>query len=412
MRFLMTPVGSSGDHHPFIGIGQRLRTRGHDVVVLTAAPFEEMVVGAGLEFRLTVSREEYDRVTRDPELWHPRKGLGLVMREVGRWLRVAYDLVADAYQPGTVLIGHGLSLSTRLFEDKHHVPAATLQLAPSVFHSEFAPPSFTPGADLSRWPRWVKRVMWWAVDRFFIDPTIAPTLNQFRRDLGLPAVRDVMRDWIHSPRRVIGLFPEWFGPPQPDWPKALRLTSFPLYDESDRQTQLAPDLQRFLSDGTPPILFTPGSANQQADAFFREAIGAVTQLGRRALLLTQYPSQLPTLPAGVHHERYVPFSAVLPQCAAFVHHGGIGSLAQGLAAGIPQLTMPMGFDQPDNATRLARLGVGRWVLPGDFNAAHVAAALGALIDDRGVSDACARWSRQLKQEHALDRTCDLLERVA
>jgi UDP:flavonoid glycosyltransferase YjiC (YdhE family) len=211
---------------------------------------------------------------------------------------------------------------------------------------------------------------------------------------------------------VNGLFPEWFGPPQPDWPKALRLTSFPLYDESDRQTQLAPDLQRFLSDGPPPILFTPGSANQQADAFFREAIGAVTQLGRRALLLTQYPSQLPTLPAGVHHERYVPFSAVLPQCAAFVHHGGIGSLAQGLAAGIPQLTMPMGFDQPDNATRLARLGVGRWVLPGDFNAAHVAAALGALIDDRGVSDACARWSRQLKQEHALDRTCDLLERVA
>ena len=412
MRFLMTPVGSSGDHHPFIGIGQRLRTRGHDVVVLTAAPFEEMVVRAGLEFRLTVSRDEYDRVTKDPDLWHPRKGLGLVMREVGRWLGDAYRLVAEAYRPGTVLVGHGLSLGTRLFEEKHQVPGATLQLAPSVFQSEYAPPSFRPGSDLSRWPRWVKRTLWWGVDRFFLDPTIAPALNRVRRNLGLPPVHSVMREWIHSPRRVIGLFPEWFGPPQPDWPKALRLTSFPLYDESDQHQALSPDLERFLSEGGPPILFTPGSANQQADAFFRAAIGACEPLGRRALLLTQYPSQLPPLPRGVHHERYVPFSVVLPRCAAFVHHGGIGSLAQGLAAGIPQLTMPMGFDQPDNATRLARLGVSRWVVPGDFNARNVAAALRGLLDDRRVNDACARWSKQLRSEHAVDRTCDLLEQIA
>jgi UDP:flavonoid glycosyltransferase YjiC (YdhE family) len=74
--------------------------------------------------------------------------------------------------------------------------------------------------------------------------------------------------------------------------------------------------------------------------------------------------------------------------------------------------MPMGFDQPDNATRLARLGVGRWVLPGDFNARNVAAALGRLLDDRRVNDACARWSKQLRSEHAVDRTCDLLEQVA
>ena len=412
VRFLLTPVGSSGDHHPFIGVGRRLRERGHDVVVLTATPFEQMVVGAGLEFLPTVSREEYDRVTKDPDLWHPRKGLALVMREVGRRLREAYDLVTDAYQPGTVLVGHGLSLGTRLFEEKHRVPGATLQLAPSVFHSEFAPPAFRPGADMSGWPRWVKRTMWWAIDRFFIDPTIAPALNRVRHDLGLPPVHSVMRDWMHSPRRVIGLFPEWFGPPQPDWPKALRLTSFPLYDESDRRQELSPALERFLSGGTPPIVFTPGSANQQADAFFREAVGATEQLGRRALLLTQYPSQLPPLPPGIHHESYVPFSSVLSRCGAFVHHGGIGSLAQGLAAGIPQLTMPMGFDQPDNATRLARLGVGRWVVPADFNRTNVAAALHGLIDDRRVSDACARWSQQLRQEHAIDRTCDLLEQVA
>ena len=69
-------------------------------------------------------------------------------------------------------------------------------------------------------------------------------------------------------------------------------------------------------------------------------------------LLTRYPEQLPpALPASVRHERYVPFSAILPRCAAIVHHGGIGTCAQALAAGIPQLVSPFGFDQPDNAVR-------------------------------------------------------------
>jgi rhamnosyltransferase subunit B len=411
MRFLMTPVGSSGDHHPFIGIGRTLRERGHEVVVLTAAPFEEMVVGAGLEFQPTVSREEYDRVTRNTNLWHPRKGLALVMREVGQALPLAYELVSHAYRPGTVLVQHGLSLGSRIFEEKHGVAAATLQLAPSVFRSEYAQPAFSPGGDLSGWPRWAKRALWWAVDRFMLDPPIAPLINAFRRELSLPPIQRVWREWIHSPRRVIGLFPPWFGPPQPDWPAALRLTGFPLYDESEQQ-HVPASVERFLNDGDPPILFTPGSANQLAETFFREAVGAAQRLGKRALLLTRYGSQLPPLPPGIHYEPYVPFSAVLPRCAAIVHHGGIGTLAQAIAAGTPQLTMPMGFDQPDNATRLARLGIGRWVRPAEFTAENVAAALRALLDDPRTRESCARWSAQLRQERAIEHTCDLLEQVA
>lgn len=412
MRFLMTPVGSSGDVHPYMGIGRRLRERGHTVVVMTAGKFEDVVVRAGLEFRETISAEEFDRVTRDPQLWHPRKGLVLVMSEVARWLRTAYDLVADAYEPGTVLVGHGLSLATRLFEEKHGASAATLQLAPSVFRSDYGQQALTPGGDISTWPRWVKRILWWAVDRFFIDPTIAPQLNALRGELKLPPVHRVMNEWVHSPKRVIALFPEWFAPRQPDWPAALRLTGFPLYDESDHQTEMPATLERFLNEGPPPILFTPGSANQLAESFFRESVGAAQVMGRRALLLTRYSTHLPPLSDGIHYESYVPFSAVLPRCAAIVHHGGIGTLAQGLAAGIPQLTMPLGFDQPDNATRLGRLGVGRWVVPSEFNRHTVAETLSSLLNDPRVAESCARWKTQLRQEHAIDRTCDLLEQVA
>ena len=405
----MTPVGSAGDVHPFIGIGRALRARGHEVVILTAGTFEQVVRRAGLEFRETISAQYFDEVSKHPDLWHPRRGLQFVLGTVADYLRQGYQQVGEVYEPGrTVLVGHALSFGTRLYEEKHGVPAATLHLAPSIFRSDFEQPAYATERDLSSMPRWVKRTFWWGVDRFVIDPLIAPKLNAFRQELGLPPVTRVFRRWLHSPQRVIALFPDWFFPPQPDWPPSLRMTGFPLYDESDHQ-QLSSSLLEFLDRGPAPIVFTAGSANQNAAAFFRGAVDAATRLNRRALLLTRFAEQLPTLPSTVHHETFAPLSRVLPRSAALVHHAGIGTLAQALAAGVPQLTMPMGFDQPDNTTRLVRLGVAKWVAPSDFSGERVATLLNTLLTDPAVASACAKYAALLKDGSALARTCDLLE---
>ena len=306
----MTPVGSAGDVHPFVGLGRALRARGHEVVIVTGETFETLVRRAGLSFHATHSVEEFDRISKDPDLWHPRRGLRVVLGQVASALQLGYERINDVYEPGrTVLVGHSISFFTRIFEEKHNVPAATVHLAPSIFRSDHVQPAIAPGFHISRAPRWTKRSFWWAIDRVLIDPLIAPHLNRFRHELGLPPVTRVMRDWMHSPRRIIGLFPEWFGPPQPDWPAALRLTGFPLYDESDQQ-QISPRLGQFLDKGTPPIVFTPGSAHQAAGAFFRAAVDACDHLGRRGLLLTRHVEQLPELPASVHHEPYAPLSLV------------------------------------------------------------------------------------------------------
>jgi len=409
MRFVLTPVGSAGDVHPFVGIGRALAARGHEVIVATSEPFEGAVTRAGLAFHATASSDTFDEVSRHPDLWHPRKGLQLLFREIAAHLRVGYADLERLHVPGrTVLVGHALSLPNRVFEEVHGVPCATLHLAPSIFRSDYLQPAFAPGRDGSAWPRWLKRAFWWALDRMMLDPSIVPALNAWRRELGLAPVHRIFRDWIHSPRLVIGLFPDWFAPVQPDWPAALRLTGFPLYDEAD-QHGVSEALSRFLHAGPPPVVCTPGSANRAADAFFRGMVGACDRLGRRLLLLTRYPEQVPPLPPTARHEAYVPLSALLPRAAALVHHGGIGTLAQGLAAGVPQLTMPMAFDQPDNATRLERLGVGAWVRPKAFTPDRVADALGPLLEGRETSEACGRLKARLAPRDAIARTCDLLE---
>jgi UDP:flavonoid glycosyltransferase YjiC (YdhE family) len=409
-HFLLTPVGSSGDVHPFVGIGRALRSRGHDATLLASEPFRCISERAGLRFVATQSEEEFDRLTKHPDLWHSRRGLTLVLQTLASALRAHYALIAGVYEPGrTVLAGHALSLSTRVFQEVHGAPAATLHLAPSIFRSDYQQPAFFPGADPSCLPVWMKRTMWWLVDRWLVDRHIAGELNGWRRELGLAPVSRVFNEWVHSPQQLIGLFPEWFASVQLDWPPQLRLTGFPLYDEAVGHA-LSPGLQTFLDRGSPPILFTPGSANRAAAMFFAGALDATRRLGRRALFLTRYPEQLPaTLGSEAWHEPYVPLSEVLPRCAAIVHHGGIGTCAQGLAAGVPQLTMPLGFDQPDNTTRLWRLGVARWVRPHAFNGERVAAELAALLGDSRVAERSGHWAREMRRNDPLEETCAALE---
>jgi len=265
---------------------------------------------------------------------------------------------------------------------------------------------------LGSWaPRFLKRLQFHLADKLLVDRLINRGLTPFRAAHGLPPVSHVADRWWNAPRRVIGLFPEWFAPPQPDWPPQVVLTGFPLWDE--RGYSAVPDeLEAFLAAGDPPIVFTPGSAMLHGHEFFQVAAQACRRLRRRGILLTRYPEQLPDrLPDEVRHCEFVPLGALLPRAAAIVHHAGVGTLAQGLAAGIPHLSMPMSHDQPDNAARLARLGVGLAIKPKHFQAERVAAALEQLLGSREVQDRCRELAGRFDTARAVERTCREIEMV-
>jgi len=105
----------------------------------------------------------------------------------------------------------------------------------------------------------------------------------------------------------------------------------------------------------------------------------------------------------------VPFSEVLPRAAAFVHHGGIGSIAQGLAGGAPQLVVPLAYDQPDNAIRVRGLGVGEMLLPKHYQVKAVLRRLDEMLASAAIRENCRRRSRDLSANSALERACELIE---
>ena len=411
MRILLFPVGSSGDVYPFIGLGQRLRARGHDVTLSGNGHFGPLIERSGIPFVETQSAQLYEEMQKDADLWHPIRSLKKLLGhpEIPNAIRLEYRLIEERYIRGeTVVVAGTLAFGPRIAREKLGVPLVTGHLQPAMFKSLERTAVYAGGGMKSWWPRWLKRSMFWVADRWIVDPILGPLLNGFRAELGLAPARRFLTEWMHSPDRVLGLFPEWYGPPASDWPSQVRLTGFPLFDASEGKP-LSSEVREFLDAGPPPVVITFGSAMRFAKPYFAAAVEALQTIGRRGILLTQYAEQLPaTLPAGIVHFDYVPLGQLLPRAAAIVHHGGIGTAAQGLASAIPQLVMPLAHDQPDNADRLQRLGVGRELRPKRFNAKNVARELQALDTD-DVRNACRAIADRFVCADPLTESCEIIE---
>ena len=411
MNILVVAIGSYGDVLPLVGLACELKKRGHTVTFFTNGHFAQLIQSAGLDFVAFGTAAEYDSIANHPDLWHPQKGWKVIgSAAVSEKLRTAYSILQEWIVPGnTVMVSSTLGFAARLIQERHHIPTATVHLSPGVFHSAYQPPKM-PGLPLPEWlPSSLKRIIWTILNHMFIDPVVKPNLNRIRRELDLPPVSRIFHEWLHSPDLVLCLFPEWFAAPQPDWPSQTRVTGFPLFDNAHEPT-LSFDVQKFLEQGPPPLVFTPGSANKQGQQFFEEAVKACQLLGKRGILLTQYSGQVPSfLPKEVQHFPYVPLSQLLPHCAALIHHGGIGTCAQALQAGLPQLIQPLAFDQFDNGARVQRLGVGTMIPKRSFHAKLIAHRLDDLLTSTTGGAHCQTVSGHFTNIDPIHESCNLIE---
>jgi UDP:flavonoid glycosyltransferase YjiC (YdhE family) len=408
-KILLTPIGSHGDVHPFLALGLELARRGHEVLVITNPHFQQLVERTGLRFASLGTAAEYHQVIGNAGIWDPAEGFRVLAEYALKMGRPLFDRITEHHEPGRTVVVHSpIGFGARIAHEMQGVPLVTVHLAPAGLRS-VAHPAVIPGVWMPSWlPSPVKRLMFWYGDRFVVGQTLEKALNTLRADFALPPIRNPLAGWWNSPQRVLGLFPAWFAPSPPDWPSQTRLCDFPLFDERGL-AELPTALESFLQAGDPPIVFTPGSAMQHGHRFFEAAVDACARLRRRGLLLTLHADHVPkTLPDTVRHFRYIPLSQVLSRSAALVHHGGIGTTGQGLAGGVPHLVMPMGFDQPDNAARLERLGVGESLHPRRFTGANVAEKLQRLLRP-DVGQRCRELAGRLGKQGAVEKACGWIE---
>ena len=411
-----------------LALGRALRGRGHRVLILSNPYFESLARQLDLEFAGFGSAAHLIHTMHSAQAGSCDRGQagalpGQWLRQgLGRWRRRArgalgpmrwtYEQIAREHVAGkTLIVARGNAGGARIAQEKLGLPLATVHLQPAMLRSEHDAPGLPLPDGRGPWLRALRRCLWAAIDSY-ADLLLLPKTNAFRTELGLPPVRRLFSAWIHSPDLVLGLFPEWFAPPQPDWPPRTRLAGFPLFDESGIR-EVPPEAESFLEAGEPPVVFTAGSFHRNAGRFFDVSAEVCRRLGLRGLILSPARACVPaSLPEGVVHFPYVPLSCVLPRAAAIVHHGGIGTIGQAFAAGIPQLVVPFTDDQSDNAARVQRIGAGLRISLAQFRPKVATSRLQAVMRSPKIADVCRSIALKVAGETPLAEAVRLVESLS
>lgn len=406
---LLLPYGTSGSTYPFIWLGRQLMAKGHRVTLVTAPRYESIARQAGLNFVAT-GGDELEQMLKAPSLWKLGIGLATAYKHGGR---AAKDYVAAAeaaiaqHGPADLLMAPMICFGARVLREKLRIPLVTVHLYPMMIIKAHMPPIVIPPfLWLRQLPLLLRRFILWFPNP--LDLFAYPAVKRCCTENGVTP-RSLWKKWWDSPDGVLTLFPDWFAPPQPDWPKNLLQWDFPLEDMA-AERPLDDALAKFLAEGEKPVLFTAGTGHFHAEAFFATAAKLVSELGCRAVFITPQADQVPRdLPAGVFVSAYAPFSLLLPRARAFVHHGGIGTTSQCLAAGLPQLVVPMSLDQPDNADRVKRFGVGLSIGQGWFTVKRALPLLRRCLEDPEIQQKARSQAARMLHKRDLNELLAWLE---
>jgi UDP:flavonoid glycosyltransferase YjiC (YdhE family) len=412
-RILFATIGSLGDLHPCLALALELVRRGHKAVIASTEGYRQKVESLGLEFQPlrpnwdTTSSEmirQCEDLKRGPEI--------LFRRFILPHLRDTYDDLLYAAAGADLMIAGEIVYAAPLVAEKLSLRWVSAILSPASFLSAHDP-SITVNVP---WLIHVRKLGWPAyravmnLGRFGTRHWWNP-VRDLRREQGLRPNCDPMFKDKFSPSLVLALFSPLLAQPQPDWPAQTLQPGFVFFDDREPLSRVDGELAEFLAHPDPPIVFTQGSTAVHAPgSFYEVSAEAARKLGRRALLLGA--DDLPGRPSPEFLALpYAAYSAVFPRAAAIVHQGGSGTTGQALRAGRPQLIVPFGWDQPDNAARVERLGVGIHLPRAAYNVDSATSSLKRLLSESQFSDRSAQVGGKIQAEDALNSACNAIDLV-
>lgn len=380
---LLMTQGTGGDLYPFMQIGRGLRSRGHEVTLITQSHFEEEVTGAGFEFASMFPADAEAPANDDSGESRTEDEDGFGQGIFGSYMHVYHAIRRRRGPDWTVLVGHyNFNIVSQMASELLGLPYVTIFTAPYF---------------LMKLP---------IVKQVYIARS--DDINEYRGCLGLQPVRD-WGEWLKAPRWRLGLWPEWFAPNDPSWMFSVTPVGF-VYDPGVETGDLPEQVEEFLADGGPTVLVTHGTSRPERPEFFSASAAACAALGLKAILVTKFSDLVPSdLPSSILWCKYLPFASAMPRMDAVIHHGGIGTLNQCLTAGVPQLVLGFGFDRPDNGRRVQQLRIGEYLPSVGWRPGPVAESL-RRIRTPEVRERCRHLAR--RQETAADPAavaCDVIE---
>lgn len=359
MRVVVLAVGSRGDVEPFVALCRRLDQAGHQSRLATAAEYHDLAARHDVEVAELPGNPR--ALLNSPaglaalQSRNPRRVVSRIGSLVAPTIEGAYPAAERASATADLLIFSTLALVGLNVADRLGVPAVSAHLQPATPTREFASATL-PSA---WWPKPLNRLSW-TLTEAAVWRVFSPVLNAQRRRLGLadlPTSIPSRWDYGVRPPGLFGYSPSVVPKPA-DWGDDIHVTgSWFLPPPSGWQPP--PRLTAFLAAGDAPVYLGFGSMpGGDPERLSQILVAAARRVGRRAVLNVGWAGLGATETDDVIVVDDVPHAWLFPQMAAVVHHGGAGTTAAALRAGVPAVVVPHFADQFFWARQVARLGAG------------------------------------------------------
>jgi len=419
-RIVITTFGSSGDINPYVALGLGLRSRGHDIVFAVEDGFREVVASAGFSVHHLTGDAMSALGPHLDELLgktNPLKSMHVLVEDyLVPTLRPRIRDLLAACEGADLLVASASQIAAEFVADLTGIPLVTVTLTPITVPSAYIEPQPQPFTLPHRLQRVANRASW-ALGTYLVGRIFDPPVNRVRAEYGLRSYKHWMYTGASNTaaRLVAVAVSPAFCPPPPDWPPFVRETGFLFWDRPSAW-HAPEELSAFFAAPAPVVAISTGSVSLDTatafGAFYRDSISGVRAAEARALVIGAPREVLPDpLPADVLALPFVPFSEVYPRCAAVIHHGGIGTTAQALRAGAPQLIVPWAVDQFWTAAQVQRIGAGRTVQRRAYTATRAGAALRDLLQSPHYRAHCGAIAAQITSEDGAATLGDALDAV-
>lgn len=417
MRIVIVTIGTRGDVQPYVALAQGLIRAGHAVAICTHPTFREFVATHGVEFAPLAGdiREllASDAGRRLLAQHNPLAAIRQLQAIAAPLLcQVMADIIA-ATAGADLILGSTLGyLNAVTAAQVHAVPLLLAGLQPFTPTAAFPSPLLAPLRHRWPWGGLYNRLTHHASFRA-LQLVSAQLANRCRYSLtGRAPLRyaDVFGDLIAQRRPVLYGVSEHLLPRPADYSEQIRFTGF-WFLERDPAWHPPPPLVEFLAAGAPPVYIGFGSMSDRNPAQAAQiAIAALQRSGQRGVLASGWEGlRAGALPADVLHIDAAPHDWLFPQMAAVVHHGGVGTTAAALRAGVPQIAVPFSADQPLWAEQVYQRGVGTRPIPRHrLDAARLAAAITEAVRNQALRVRVQQVASAVRQEGGVAKAVALV----
>jgi sterol 3beta-glucosyltransferase len=418
MKITIVTLGTRGDVQPCIAMGLGLRAAGHEVKIAAPAEYGHLARNKGLDYfpLQNAFRHIFETESECSRLKEEINPLRLIFRQRSVVEPVVNQIFSDlwtACQDTDLILYTILALPAYYYAQDLGIPAFMVCLQPLCRTRAFPSVLFSPKISNIAWVNrasyiLVEQAMWRFLRPYFVC---------WRKKMGLSAVSF----WGHFNQFDGHKTPIFNGysssvvPKPKDWGDRNYVTGYWFLDSTPPNWQPPPDLVRFLKQGSRPVCFGFGSMNDSRVAnMVKMAIGALEKSGQRGILLTgKSDLKKDELPLSDHVfvAEEIPHAWLFQHAAAVIHHGGAGTTATAIRAGIPSIIIPFFFDQLFWGRQLATLGVGpEPVIKRRLSVDGLALSLKDALDNKTYQNRLQALSKQINDENGVGCVVDTFHR--